>query len=51
MISLNQATKEIRKSITSQRVQDATTSLTKSIKGELDQMYFGASPAPAVPAK
>jgi hypothetical protein len=44
MISLNQASKEIRKSITSQRVQDATESLTKSIKGELDQMYFGASP-------
>jgi len=44
MIPLSQASTEIRQGITSQRVQDATASLTKSIKGELDPMYFGASP-------
>jgi hypothetical protein len=44
MVPLAQASKEIRKLIASDRVQDATASLTKSIKTELDQMYFGASP-------
>ncbi len=43
MVPLSQASKEIRKSIASQRVQDSTASLTKSIKSELNQMYFGAS--------
>ena len=41
MVSLLKASKEIRKSLASQRVQDATDSLGKSIKVELDQMYFG----------
>jgi hypothetical protein len=44
MIPLAQASKEIRKGIASERVQDATASLTQSIKSELDQMYFGAPP-------
>ena len=44
MVPLAQASKEIRKWMASQRVQDATASLTKSSKSELDPMYFGASP-------
>jgi hypothetical protein len=44
MVPLAQARKEIRKEIASQRVQEATASLNKSIQSELDQMYFGASP-------
>jgi len=43
MVPLAQADKEIRRSMASQRVQDATASLAKSIKSELDPMYFGAS--------
>jgi hypothetical protein len=44
MVPLAQASKEIRKWMASQRVQDATASLTKSSKSELDPLYFGASP-------
>jgi hypothetical protein len=44
MVPLAQASKEIRKSIASQRVQDVTASLIKAIKPELDPMYFGESP-------
>jgi PPIC-type PPIASE domain len=44
MVPLASASSEIRKSITSQRVQDATASLLKTIKPELDPMYFGESP-------
>jgi hypothetical protein len=44
IIPVSQASKEIRKSMTSQRVQDATASLAKSVKAKLDPMYFGASP-------
>jgi hypothetical protein len=44
MIPLSQASKEIRESIASQRVQDSTAALNKSIKFELNQMYFGALP-------
>jgi hypothetical protein len=43
ILPLDKASKEIRKSIASQRLQDGTAALTKSIKVELDQMYFGAS--------
>jgi hypothetical protein len=42
-VPLAKANAEIRKSIASERVQDATASLGKSIKSELDQKYFGAS--------
>ena len=44
MVPLSQTSKEIRKRIASQRVQDATTSLNRSIKPELNLMYFGTSP-------
>lgn len=40
-IPLAQANEEIRKSIASARVQDATASLGKTIKAELDDNYFG----------
>jgi hypothetical protein len=43
-VPLAQASKEIRKSIAAERVQDAAASLGKSVKSELDQKYFGASP-------
>jgi hypothetical protein len=43
MVPLAQASKKIRTWISSERVQDATASLNKSIKTELDQMYFGIS--------
>jgi PPIC-type PPIASE domain len=43
MVPLAQASKEIRKSIASDRVQDATVTLGKSIRSRLDPMYFGAS--------
>ena len=43
-VPLAQASKEIRKSIASERVQDAAASLGKSIRSELDQKYFGVSP-------
>jgi hypothetical protein len=46
LVPLSQASKEIRKSIVSQRVQDSTAALNKSIKSELNEMYFGASPRP-----
>jgi hypothetical protein len=42
-VPLAQASKEIRKSMASERVQDATASLGRSIKSELDQKYFGAT--------
>lgn len=51
MLPLAQASKEIRRSIASQRVQDATASLTKSIKSELDPIYFGASPGSGRPSR
>lgn len=44
MVPLAQASKEIRKGIAAERVQDATASLTQSVKSELDPMYFGAPP-------
>jgi hypothetical protein len=44
MVPLAQASKKIRTSIASERVQNATASLNKSIKGELNHMYFGVSP-------
>lgn len=50
MVPLAQASKEIRKSITSERVQDATALLIKSIKPELDPMYFGAAPGTGRPS-
>ena len=49
MLPLVQASKEIRKQIASQRVRDATASLNKSIKSDLDPMYFGASPGTSRP--
>jgi hypothetical protein len=50
MVPLAQARKEIRKELASQRVQDATASLNKSIKSDLDQKYFGASPGSSRPS-
>lgn len=50
MAPLAQASKEIRKEIASQRVQDATASLNQSIKFDLNQMYFGASPGTGRPS-
>lgn len=50
MTPLAQASKEIRKGLASQRVQDATASLNNSIQSELDQMYFGASPGTSRPS-
>jgi hypothetical protein len=50
MVPLAQASKEIRKWMASQRVQDATASLVKAIKPELDPMYFGASPGTSRPS-
>ena len=44
MVPLSQAGEDIRKRMASQRVQDATASLNKSIKPELNLVYFGASP-------
>lgn len=41
---LAQASMEIRKEITSQRVQEATASLNQSVKSDLNQTYFGAPP-------
>jgi hypothetical protein len=41
MVPLSQASKEIRKSIASQRVQDSINSLTNSLKFDLNPMYFG----------
>jgi hypothetical protein len=49
-VPLAQASKEIRRSMASERVQDATTSLGKSIKSELDQTYFGAIPRAGHPS-
>ncbi len=43
-IPLTQARQEIRKSIASERVQDSTSSLGKSVRSELDEKYFGALP-------
>jgi hypothetical protein len=40
-IPLSQASREIRKSIASQRIQDSVNSLTKSLKDDLNPMYFG----------
>jgi parvulin-like peptidyl-prolyl isomerase len=42
-VPLAQVSKEIRKSIASERVQDATASLGRSIKSEFDEKYFGAT--------
>jgi hypothetical protein len=42
-VPLAQASKEIRKSMVSERVQDATAALGKPIKSELNQKYFGAT--------
>ena len=50
MVPLVQASREIRRSIASQRVQDATAALSKSFKSNLDQMYFGP-PGTDLPAK
>jgi hypothetical protein len=50
MVPLAQASKEIRKSIALERVQAATASLNKSIRSDLDQMYFGASPGTGRPS-
>jgi hypothetical protein len=44
MVPLAKASKEIRKSIASGRVQDATASLNNSIQSELDPKYFGGPP-------
>jgi hypothetical protein len=41
LVPLSQASKEIRKSIASQRVQDSVNSLTNSLKFDLNPMYFG----------
>jgi PPIC-type PPIASE domain len=46
MVPLSQASKEIRKSIASERVQASTAALNKSIKSELNPAYFGALPGP-----
>jgi hypothetical protein len=46
MVPLVQASQQIRKSIVSARVQDATAALNKSIKSELNPMYFGALAGP-----
>ena len=50
MVPLAQARREIRRSIASQRVQDATAALSKSFKSDLDQMYFGP-PGTELPAQ
>ncbi|MGA8212732.1 MAG: peptidylprolyl isomerase [Candidatus Sulfotelmatobacter sp.] len=42
MVPLAQVSKEIRKRMASQRVQDAAAALANSIKSELDPMYFGS---------
>lgn len=42
MVPLTQASREIRRSIASQRVQDATAALSKSFKSDLERMYFGS---------
>ncbi len=41
VIPLSQATREIRKSIASERVQDSVASLTKSLTFDLNPSYFG----------
>ncbi|HXZ31711.1 MAG TPA: peptidylprolyl isomerase [Terriglobales bacterium] len=47
MIPLSQADKEIRKSISSQRVADSIAALTKSLNSELNPLYFGkTNPSP-----
>jgi PPIC-type PPIASE domain len=46
MVPLSQAGKEIRKAIASERLQDSTAALNKSIKSELNPAYFGALPGP-----
>lgn len=43
MLPVSQASKDIRKSIVSQRVQDSVALLTKSIKSELSPVYFGVA--------
>ncbi len=49
MTPLAKASNEIRKSITSGRVQDASASLNRSIKSELDPKYFGGPPGTGRP--
>jgi parvulin-like peptidyl-prolyl isomerase len=52
MVPLSQAKTEIRNTIQSQRMQDSTESLVKTIKSELNQAYFGASRSgPSAPAQ
>jgi hypothetical protein len=43
MVPLAKVSNEIRKSIASERVREATAALADSIQPELDPMYFGAS--------
>jgi hypothetical protein len=43
LVPLSQTSKEIRKSIASQRVQDSVNSLTNSLKFDLNPMYFGTA--------
>jgi hypothetical protein len=50
MRPLSQTSKEIRKSIASQRVQDSIALLTNSLKSELNETYFGAYPRTSRPS-
>ncbi len=50
MVPLAQARKDIRNWMASERVQNATASLTQSIQTRLDQMYFGATPGTGRPS-
>lgn len=43
-LPLSQVSKVVRKSLASRRVQDSIASLTKCLKSELNQTYFGAFP-------
>jgi parvulin-like peptidyl-prolyl isomerase len=49
MIPLSQADRQIRKAITSQRLQDSLALLNKSMKSELNPLYFGAVVRPSPP--
>jgi parvulin-like peptidyl-prolyl isomerase len=42
IVPMSQVSKEIRKSIAAQRVQDSIALLTKSLKFDLNPLYFGA---------
>ena len=50
MTPLSQASKEIRKTIAAQRVQDSAAALTNSLKFELYPSYFGAAAAERAPS-